>query len=178
MTDRIELPSVPESIRRYVLSYWGRQASQDPATDPRWTQEALRLPETDFDLHGNTAAAHDALSRAGIETLPLPFQTYMSQGHDTFGLLLATDRTWAIRVSELGPVVDVAHNLGFCYGSPELLPGPKGDDQSRMVQTLEAAGFEIVTESCLKTLFVGLHVYCFAPSQVLPVHDLLFYWQD
>lgn len=180
--DRIDLPHVPEAVRRALLAHWVSTGDCSRKTDPRWFAEAEGIAPIDIDDYVHGQRAWEALQAAGIQVeKPLSYGRYAGQGFSTFILLVGGEGRWALRVSEMGPSVDLYNHAGFRYQGPTLVEhvtGVPDELAATVAETLERAGFLVLSKPCLETKVEGLLVYCFRPDAELHMVDLLFYWQD
>ncbi|KJS52391.1 hypothetical protein VM98_31730 [Streptomyces rubellomurinus subsp. indigoferus] len=156
---RVEVPGLPEDVRRAVLHEYAGTCERD--TDPRWRVEALCTePPAPVDVDGQLRRAVEVLTAEGAEPKePVSAGEDNQQGDGCYHVIYHHEDV-SLFVSTLGP---------FVHGDEgeEILRGP-----------LERAGLRWIDDAVTETVVAGLCVYYFGERVPLKVDTLLFYWQD
>ncbi|MGA5821755.1 hypothetical protein ACPC54_28290 [Kitasatospora sp. NPDC094028] len=156
---RVEVPGLPEDVRRAVLHEYAPKCERD--TDPRWRVEALCTePPAPVDVDGQLRRAVEVLTAVEAEPkAPLSADEDNGTGQGCYHVIYHHEDV-SLFVSTLGP---------FVHGDEgeEFLRGP-----------LERAGLRWIDDAVTGTVVTGLCVYYFGERVPLKVDTLLFYWQD
>jgi len=141
-------------VRAAILRHYGPEAAEQSETDPRWIEEWQR-----------SHAEADVQSSDG-----------------RYGRYLY--KSWCVRVSELGPFVDVhVPPVGFvpAIRDNRFDPGFRGPPpavRQRLTEALDGTPWSSSSRAPLCNQLTGLRVYLFRRNAKLTVADALFYWQD
>ncbi|SMB81359.1 hypothetical protein [Deinococcus hopiensis] len=166
---RVDLsPGIPEALRDVVVRFWVRCAHQaQPGTDVRWLIEGLLREGERPDVTDEHATVMAALRREGLTAgEPVDAGTWNEQGWGTYSVVeVENARIWLSDLTRYA-----------------LIPDPEDESTElwlpRIQRALQSVGWTFLEEQMRRVLFPGLKIYFFGRDKVLPLHKLLFYYQD